>query len=188
MNTIITDFGAVSGAGLCTAAIQAAIDACFGSGGGTVEVPAGTFLTGGIRLRSNVTLLLRTGATLVGSRDPEDYRAILTDALEPVDASMRTEVVWTPALDRASFDFINKPLSSWNSGLIRAVNAENIAVIGEEGSFIDGMDCFDETGEEHYRGPHGVNMHFCRNVTFSGYTIRNTGNWVTPYSTLRTFR
>ena len=177
MNYSITDYGAVSGAGLCTEAIQAAIDACFKNGGGTVEVPAGTYLTGGIRLRSNITLLLKTGATLVGSRDPEDYKAILTDTLEPVDDSMRTDVVWTRSIDRKSFDFINKPLSSWNSGLIRAVNAENVAVIGEEGSFIDGMDCFDETGEEHYRGPHGVNMHFCRNVSFSGYTIRNTGNW-----------
>lgn len=177
MNYCITDFGAVPGAGICTGAIQAALDGCYKNGGGVVEIPAGRFLTGGVRLRSGTTLLLRRGAELIGSRDPGDYRAILYDDIEPVDEDMRTGCVWTPALSRESFDFINKPLSSWNNALIRAINAENIAVIGEEGSVIDGMDCFDETGEEHYRGPHGINMHFCRNVVFRGYVIRNTGNW-----------
>lgn len=177
MNVSILDHGARPYGSLSTSAIQAAIDACFLSGGGTVEVPAGTFLTGGIRLRSNITLLLKKGAVLLGTRDPMDYIGIRADALEPVDDAFRSDAVWTPAISRESFDFINKPLSSWNNAIIRAVNAENVAVIGEEGSFIDGADCFDETGEEHYRGPHGVNMHFCRNVRFSGYTARNTGNW-----------
>src|SRR5437588_11546785 len=37
-------------------AIQKAIDACAGSGGGTVYFPAGNFLSGTIILKSNVTL------------------------------------------------------------------------------------------------------------------------------------
>lgn len=45
------------------------------------------------------------------------------------------------------------------------------------GAVIDGCDCYDEMGEEHYRGPHGVNMHRCRKLYFSGYTIQNAGNW-----------
>ena len=177
MKVSIIDYGACHDGSLCTKAIQSAIDACFLSGGGTVEVPSGTFLTGGIRLRSNITLMLKSGAVLLGSRDSDDYTDILTDKIEPVDEAFRSDCLWTPALSRESFDFINKPLSRWNSGLIRAINAENVAVIGENGSFIDGADCFDERGEEHYRGPHGVNMHFCRNIRFSGYTARNTGNW-----------
>jgi len=177
MNVSILDHGAHCDGSLCTKAIQSAIDACFLSGGGTVEIPSGTFLTGGIRLRSNITLLLRQGAVLLGSRDPIDYMSIREDTLEPVDNAFRSDAVWTPAISRESFDFINKPLSCCINAIIRAVNAKNVAVIGEEGSFIDGADCFDETGEEHYRGPHGVNMHFCRNVSFSGYTARNTGNW-----------
>lgn len=177
MNVLITEYGAIPGGGICTGAIQSAIDACFLAGGGTVEIPAGVFLTGGVRLRSNITLLLKSGAVLLGSRDPEDYMSVRDDAIEPVDKAWLTDCVWTPALERESFDFINKPLSRWNNAMIRAINAENIAVIGEEGSLIDGADCFDETGEEHYRGPHGINMHFCRNVSFRGYTARNTGNW-----------
>lgn len=60
------------------AAIQSAIDACHGAGGGTVLVPAGaTFLTGSIELRSNVELHVERGATLAGSGDVADYTARL---------------------------------------------------------------------------------------------------------------
>ncbi|MGH7981442.1 MAG: glycoside hydrolase family 28 protein, partial [Limisphaerales bacterium] len=48
-----------------TTALQAAIDASGAAGGGTVEVPRGTFLSGPIHLASNVNLHLDDGATLV---------------------------------------------------------------------------------------------------------------------------
>ena len=62
----IQAYGAVSGGGLCTAQIQKAIDDCFLQGGGEVIIPEGRFLTGGIRLRSNVTLHLQKNAVLLG--------------------------------------------------------------------------------------------------------------------------
>src|SRR5215471_1462319 len=50
-------FGAKGdGAAVDTAALQAAIDACRKDGGGTVLVPAGTFVVGTVELKSNVTL------------------------------------------------------------------------------------------------------------------------------------
>ncbi|NUP98838.1 MAG: hypothetical protein HUU35_03165 [Armatimonadetes bacterium] len=67
-------FGAVGdGRVLETTALQQAIDACHGAGGGTVLVPAGTYLTGTIYLKSHVTLRLEAGATLLGSPRREDY-------------------------------------------------------------------------------------------------------------------
>ncbi len=56
-----------------TAAIVRAIEACSKAGGGTVIVPPGKYLTGALRLRSNLTLEIEAGATLLGSPDPEDY-------------------------------------------------------------------------------------------------------------------
>jgi hypothetical protein len=56
-----------------THAIQQTIDACSNAGGGTVVIPPGTFITGAIRLRSHVTLLLESGAVLKGSPHLEDY-------------------------------------------------------------------------------------------------------------------
>ena len=70
----ITGFGAVGdGKTLATAAIQAAIDACHQNGGGRVTVPAGTFKSGTIWLKSHVELHLESGATLLASDDLDDY-------------------------------------------------------------------------------------------------------------------
>lgn len=163
---------------LQTAAFQAALDAVFCQGGGMVEVPAGRYRIGGIRLRSNTTLLLRTGAELIASRDPEDYCILDKDELEPLPEEWRTEKCWEPFTKgvQRCYDFM-KPGGRWGNAIIRAVAAENVAIIGEPGSVIDGCDCYDALGEERYRGPHGISMHHCRGITFRGYTIRNTGNW-----------
>lgn len=70
----IRAFGAVGdGHTLDTPAIQQAIDACHSAGGGMVLAPPGTYLTGTIFLKSNVTLHLMAGATLRGSPRREDY-------------------------------------------------------------------------------------------------------------------
>lgn len=70
---VVTDFGAVGdGATLATAAIQRAIDAA-SEGGGIVEVPRGTFLSGSIFLKQGVQLQLDEGAVLLGSANIADY-------------------------------------------------------------------------------------------------------------------
>ena len=70
----VLDFGA-KGDGVTkdTAAIQKALDACAENGGGTVLVPEGVFLTGGIILHANTTLQLASRANLLGSPDIADY-------------------------------------------------------------------------------------------------------------------
>lgn len=73
----IADYGAVRDSGaLATRAIEAAIAAASEAGGGTVVVPAGTFLTGAIFMRSNIELRLSPGAVLSFSTDPNDYPAV----------------------------------------------------------------------------------------------------------------
>ena len=70
----VRDHGATGSGETCeTEAIQSAIDACADGGGGTVRVPAGEYLVGSLRLRSDVTLHLDAGATLVASTDESRY-------------------------------------------------------------------------------------------------------------------
>lgn len=56
-----------------TQALQTAIDRAHAAGGGTVVLTPGVYLSGGLRLKSNVTLHLEAGAKLLGSTRVEDY-------------------------------------------------------------------------------------------------------------------
>ena len=182
MTTVnILDFGAVSDGGtMTTDAIQRAIDACAAEGGGEVIVPAGTYLTGDILLRDNITLRMQSGATLLGSRDPMDYFHYRTlVAMPPEDIS---DEPWSRAAIGEKGKMQKKPRIQmpgcrWNNGLIRAYQAKNIAVIGEKDSVIDGNNTYDAIGEENYRGPHGMSLFGCKGIRLEGYTIQNTGNW-----------
>ena len=175
----VFDTGAVANADdLQTKAFQKALDEIYFAGGGTVEVPAGKYRIGGIRIRSNTTLLLRAGAVIYGTRDVEKYGVLEDDMIEPLPEAERTDKVWEKTRKGVERDYtFLRAGGRWNHAIIRAYGAENIAIIGESGSLIDGDNSYDEIGEELYRGPHGINMHRCKNITFSGYTIANTGNW-----------
>ena len=73
----IVDFGAVAdGATMNTKAFAEAIRACTAAGGGTVLVPPGTWLTGPIRLESNINLHVERGALVQFSSRLEDFPLI----------------------------------------------------------------------------------------------------------------
>ena len=90
-----------------TEAIQRAIDACHGAGGGRVMCGPGHFLTGSLELKSNVELHLTAGCRLVGSTEVEDYVDFVANGFRGELAPERN-----------------------TKSLIRAVRAENIAITG----------------------------------------------------------
>ncbi len=70
----VLNFGAKGdGTTLNTQALQKAIDQVADNGGGTLWIPAGTFLTGELVIKSNITLHLDNGAVLLGSPNIADY-------------------------------------------------------------------------------------------------------------------
>ena len=150
----ITRFGARGdGETVCTAAIQRAIDACGASGGGTIVVPPGRFVTGTLWMRSNVTLHLDAGATLIAARDPAAF---------PVFA--------------AAFEGKSNPS---HAGLIAGDNLDNIAITGR--GLIDGSgpfwwDLFRANKLEHFR-PRLIRPIDCRNVLIDGITLTNSPAW-----------
>ncbi len=73
----ILDYGADAGGKRDSApAIQKAIDICSETGG-RVYIPAGSFLTGFLRLRSNVELYLEQGAVLISDLEAETSKYFL---------------------------------------------------------------------------------------------------------------
>lgn len=111
----VRDFGAKGdGLALDTIAIQNAVNACTGDGGGTVLVPSGTFLIGALELKPNVTLHIVAGGKLLGSGHGIDYHEV--DAI-PLKG--------------------DSTLEDGNWALIYAVNAQNVTVEGP--GMIDGQ-------------------------------------------------
>ena len=134
-------------------AIQKAIDHCFAQGGGDVVIPKGVYHLGDIRLRSHITLRLESGVHLMGSRNPEDYFNHRGDKVEPIAPERITDApyvgLWTIhgeteyEENKPEYRFRRLPASRWNNAIIRAIDAEDIKVIGERDSVIDGVNCFD---------------------------------------------
>ncbi len=82
----VTSFGAdENGKNDSTEAIQKAIDQAHQAGGGRVTVPEGVFLSGALRLKSNVDLHIAKGAVIKFSQNPEDYLPVVLTRFEGVE-------------------------------------------------------------------------------------------------------
>jgi hypothetical protein len=130
-----------------TPAIQAAIDACHRSGGGTVTIPAGTFLSGSLHLQSHVRLHLEHGATLRASPDPADF-----DPYESLD--------FPNAADRET--------SCFHHALLWAEDVERVAITGT--GTIHG-------NRTKRGGPKPIALKRCQQVTLTGITILDAPNY-----------
>ena len=150
--------------GLVTEAFQAVLDAARDAEGARVVVPAGTFRVGSIRLYADTELYLQTGAHIQGSDNIADY----------TDWDIPTTLAYTldPEIVR-----IQRIPPHYVKALITAADAENVAIVGEPGSRIDGVDCTDPAGEEGFRGAMGIRICRCKNVTLRGYTFERGANW-----------
>jgi polygalacturonase len=88
------------GSGDSSAAFRSAIQACADAGGGRVTVPAGRFLTGPIVLRSNVELHVAQGATILFSRDANQYLPLVLTRYEGVELMNYSPFIY--ALDQSN--------------------------------------------------------------------------------------
>lgn len=164
----VLDYGVISDEKLLqTEAVQKVLDMCR-ENGGTVVFPAGTYVISSVRMWSDTTILLKSGATLLGSEECDDYEVYEI----PEGVELRTDMELIPQ----QYNF--KPWKEYRRAMISAFGVKNIAVIGEPGSVIDGRNCYDPNGEEGYRGPHGMFITNCENVVMRGYTIQHSGNFM----------
>ena len=164
---VITDYGVKENStALQTKEIQAVLDKCK-NGGGTVVIPRGRFYTAALYMHSDTTLYLESGAELYGSDNCEDYAVFPV----PKGVEMRSDM-------ELITQYYGTPWETYRRAIISAYGEKNISIIGEFGSAIDGQNCYDPSGEEHYRGPHAIFLTSCENVLFEGYTARHSGNFL----------
>jgi hypothetical protein len=139
-----------------TRAIQSAIDAA-GQTGGLVELPPGTYVTGTVFLRSNVTVRVAAGATWRGLADPSAYPDI-----DPVIPSRMDITPW--------------------KAFLYAVDAENVTLCGE-GTIHPGGEaaCFQDGKGNSPNRPYGIHMVRCRRVTVRDLHLTNSAFWMQRY-------
>jgi polygalacturonase len=130
-----------------TRAIQHAIDLSPQLGDGIVSLPAGTWLSGTLHLRSHVTLELAAGAVLLASPDDDDFAP--HEAL-PFESGSDTETI----------DFAH--------ALLAGRDLERIAIRGA--GVID-------MNRKRRRGPKPIALKRCRFATVQGITIRHSPNY-----------
>ena len=152
----VRQLGAVpDGKTLCTSAIQTAIDRCSNSGGGTVLLPPGTWLSGTLFLKDNVTLYLAAGSTLLGSADPKDYPENVAKIRSYTDTYVR-------------------------QSLIAGENLRNVAICGR--GTIDGQGGqFRLRGDGYQRRPYAIRLVGCRDVLVEDVQLRNSAMWMQHY-------
>jgi polygalacturonase len=143
-----------------TKAIQAAVDVCASAGGGTVRLSGGTFLSGPVLLKSNITLEIEKGAVLLGSPDRADYPQM--------------EVFRAPG----------------RQSLVSADHAKNIAITGGGVIDGNGASWWAEAratpgagivGKVVFR-PRLVVFNYCQHIRMEGVTVQNSPSWqIVPY-------
>jgi polygalacturonase len=133
-------------------AIRKAIDAAAAAGGGTVDFPAGPYLTGSIRLRSNLALQFEPGSRLEADADPSAY-----DAPEPNQ--------WDKFQDFGHSHFHNSLI--WGEGL------ENVSIVGA--GVISGKAL--TRGERGGGGDKAIALKLCRKVTLRDFSILTGGHF-----------
>ena len=159
----VQEFGAKGdGRTIDTPAIIRAIEAASAAGGGTVHFSSGAYLCFSIRLKSNVSLYLNPGATIVAADSPSTAKGGGYDPPEPNPwdkyqdfghSHWHNSLIWGEALSNIS---ILGPGLIWGKGLSRgAGDTALVAGVGNK----------------------AISLKNCRNVVLRDFSILHGGHF-----------
>jgi hypothetical protein len=141
-----------NGVTLDTKAMQKSIDMANAAGGGMVEIPAGTYLSGTLVLKDNVELHLNPGAVILGSPDYHDY----TEIIHKYES--RTNGLYAKYF------------------MIFAEGAKNISITGTGIIDGNGLKNFQKSDPQNLR-PYMIRLVNCSNVLIRDVKLLESANW-----------
>src|SRR5690348_325165 len=144
-----------NGQDLDTKYINAAIEEASKAGGGTVYFPAGNYLSGSIHLKSNITLYLDNGATLIAAPSENNNEYDLPE----------------PKVDNMYEDFGHR---HWHNSLIWGENLHDIAIVGHGMIWGKGLERSNK-GEDDKRPNKSISLYQCRNVIIRDISMLHAG-------------
>lgn len=151
-----------------TPAINRTIEAAAAAGGGTVHIPAGTYLCYSIRLKSNIALHLDPGATVLAADSPSagtDGARGYYDLAEP-------KTPWDAYQDYGH--------NHWHNSLIWGEGLENISILGSGLIWGKGLSRGSGPGpkaESPGVGNKSIGLKNCRNVILRDFSILHGGHF-----------
>ncbi len=159
INYNVRDYGAKGdGKTIDSEAINKAIEAAAGAGGGTVYFPAGNYLSYSIRLKSHISLYLDQGCTIVAAdfvpTNKQNY-----DEAEPF----------------AGTTYQDYGHSHWHNSLIWGENLEDISIMGPGTLYGKGLTR--NTPRSPTMGNKAIALKLCRNVILKDFTITYGGHF-----------
>src|SRR5260221_2609 len=165
----IRSYGAVGdGRSDNTRFIQKAIDEATASGGATVLIPAGKFLTGVLNLKSNVTLHLAAGAELLGSTNRMDYGPGPALPLLNAEGQKHIAITGSGTIDGQGEALLIDLYSRLKAGTIRDAEWQKPNPWGQV-----------RPAEENR--PMIIKFTRCEDVIVKGITLKNALDWVQDY-------
>lgn len=164
----VKDYGAVGdGVTKDSKAIQAAINAC--TDGGKVVIPAGTYYTAPLTLKSNMTLEIQNGATLLGSRDKSDYPVIKSRWEGTTFNSYESLVT---AVDAQNVNIVGEGTIDGNAGPIVTDSSGKVTSMGLWWDTPKATDPSTQTAR-----PRTIQLINCDGVLIQGVKVQNSPSW-----------
>ena len=179
------EFGAKGdGISMNTDALQKAIDSlAFGE---ELYIPAGIYLTGALRLHSNMALYLDEGATIQGTDDPADYLPKIPSRFEGYEMECYQSLLNLGYMDHASGTNCKNVLIYGKGTLSGGGQPLCLNVIARERELM--KDYLASLGDKikDYENNHTIparprgrliNLSNCENVRITGLTLKNGASW-----------
>ena len=166
----IIDFGAKTDGSNSSTAIQACIDEVSASGGGTVIVPAGEFISGPFLIKDKVNLHLELGAVLKAAGNYEEYPSeLLIDKVTNgvIDEYVLPKRAWIIA-------YKAKSIKITGPGIFDG-NAESF--IEKKGEVIHSMKAPIGGRSQYLERPFTIFLIDCPSVELRDFTIQNPAFW-----------
>lgn len=167
-----------------TAALQRAIDDC--GSGDVVWLPAGVYLTGALRLHSDMELYLEEGAVLQGTDRIEDYLPRIPSRFEGIEQECYSSLLNLGHLDHTKGADCENVLIHGQGTIASGGRVLAQRIIEDERERLKDYlaalgdkvkECENDNTIPGRVRPRLINMSNCKNVRLSGLTLSNGASW-----------
>ncbi|WP_418262449.1 glycoside hydrolase family 28 protein [Flavobacterium faecale] len=172
---------------ICTKAIQGAIDKASKNGGGTIFFPAGEYLTGALKLKSNITIYLDSGALLKFSENFDDYLPFVKMRYEGIVMQTFSPLFYAKDAENISIKgrgVIDGQGKAWWNEVYR-IEGSKVPLAPtkyqtmwvEQNKGITYEPYYKRTIDKHFFRPAFFQAYECKNILIEGVTFQNSPFW-----------